>query len=90
MFDWDERTQGMILSAFFWGYVPLQIPAGLWADKFGGKYVFGLGILGSSVLTLFIPMAANAGYGWLLTTLIIKGLAEVRFGRMKNYTFFYF
>lgn len=77
LFDWDEETQGLILSAFFWGYVVLQIPGGLLADKFGGKYVLGFGILGSSIFTLLIPVAAKAGYGWLLATLVTKGLTEV-------------
>ena len=33
----------MILGAFFYGYVITQIPGGYLAEKFGGKWLFGLG-----------------------------------------------
>lgn len=37
---------GVILSAFFWGYTVMQIPAGWFADRFGpGKTILGSGIL---------------------------------------------
>ena len=24
-FDWDKRTQGLLLGAYFWGYMILQV-----------------------------------------------------------------
>ena len=37
---------GIILSAFFWGYTVMQIPAGWFADRFGpGKTILGSGLL---------------------------------------------
>lgn len=37
---------GIILSAFFWGYTIMQIPAGWFADRFGpGKTILGSGVL---------------------------------------------
>lgn len=37
---------GIILSAFFWGYTVMQIPAGWFADRFGpGKTILASGIL---------------------------------------------
>lgn len=37
---------GVILSAFFWGYLIMQIPSGWLADRFGpGKTILGSGIL---------------------------------------------
>ena len=41
--DWGMRTQGMVLSSFFVGYLLLQIVGGLLADRFGGKVVLGVG-----------------------------------------------
>ncbi|KAF6201738.1 hypothetical protein GE061_004133 [Apolygus lucorum] len=32
-FDWDEQTQGYILSAFYWGYVATHLPGGLLAQS---------------------------------------------------------
>lgn len=76
-FDWDEQTQGYILSAFFWGYVLTHIPGGLLAERFGGKQTLGLGILSTSVLTLLTPLAARAGPWWLITVRFVEGLGEV-------------
>jgi len=37
----DPAVMGIILSAFFWPYALLNIPAGALSDKFGGKRVLG-------------------------------------------------
>ena len=65
-FDWDREQQGTILGAFFWGYVITQIPGGVLAERFGGKLVFGLGILVTSVFTILTPLAARGGYAMLI------------------------
>ena len=57
-FNWSDRTQGYVLSAFFWGYVLGQVPGGYLAVKYGGKNIFGAGVLATAVLTLFIPLCA--------------------------------
>ncbi|RXG71786.1 putative inorganic phosphate cotransporter [Armadillidium vulgare] len=36
-FYWDEATQGLILGAFFWGYLLTNIPGGIMSEYFGGK-----------------------------------------------------
>ncbi|KAJ4444352.1 hypothetical protein ANN_06144, partial [Periplaneta americana] len=76
-FDWDEETQGLILSSFFWGYIITHIPGGILAEKFGGKYALGLGILSTAVFTLLTPLAATeGGAGWLIAVRVIEGLGE--------------
>ena len=32
-FDWDSKTQGLILASFFYGYILTQIPGGYLATK---------------------------------------------------------
>jgi MFS family permease len=59
-FKWTDKTQGYVLSSFFWGYILGQIPGGFLATKIGGKRVFGLGVLSTGVLTLLLPLCANA------------------------------
>ncbi|RZF46751.1 hypothetical protein LSTR_LSTR002614 [Laodelphax striatellus] len=75
-FDWSEKMQGYILSAFYWGYVITHIPGGILAEKFGGKHVLGLGLFSTAVLTLLIPLAARAGPMWLIALRFIQGLGE--------------
>ena len=42
-FGWDPATEGAIFSCFFYGYMATQILGGYLADRFGGKWVFGVG-----------------------------------------------
>ena len=71
---------GFLLSSFFYGYIITQIPGGWLAAKYGGKNLFGFGVLMTSLLTLFTPFAARYNV-YLLTALrMIEGLFEVRFG----------
>lgn len=76
-FDWDEKTQGLILSSFYWGYVLTHLPGGLLAERFGGKQTLGLGILSTSILTCVTPFAARAGAHWLIAVRFVEGLGEV-------------
>lgn len=60
-FTWDEELQGLILSSFYWGYLITHLPGGMLSEKFGGKYVLSLGLLLTSLVTLFIPLAVDNG-----------------------------
>lgn len=51
--------KGLILSAFFIGYVAGNAPAGLLSYWFGPKLIFGIGVVGTGVLNLLIPLAAS-------------------------------
>ena len=73
-FDWSSKTQGLILSAFAYGYMITQIPAGLWAGKFGGKRIFGICIFASGILNLLVPSGAHAGVGFMFAIQVITGL----------------
>lgn len=76
-FDWDGRVQGLILGSFFWGYIATQIPAGILAEKYSGKHVFGLGIFLASLFTLFTPLAARYSANALIIMRVLIGLSEV-------------
>jgi len=54
----------------------LQIPAGLLADRYGGKRMFGGCILISSVISLLTPVAARAHFGVILLLRVLLGLCE--------------
>lgn len=81
MYDWDEKTQGLILSSFYWGYVITHLPGGMLAEKFGGKYSLGLGILSTAIFTLLTPavvIMSKGDWRWLVGLRVIEGLGEVR------------
>ena len=57
-YGWSNKIQGYILSSFFLGYM-FNFTAGPIATRFGGKKVFGIGVLTTSILTLLIPICAS-------------------------------
>ncbi|XP_058452669.1 putative inorganic phosphate cotransporter isoform X3 [Malaya genurostris] len=76
-FNWNEETQSIILSSFFWGYVVTQVPAGQMAQRFGAKILllFSLGICSS--LAVLTPVFAHIGDSKLVIALrIIQGLSQ--------------
>ena len=77
MFNWDAEQQGIILGAFFYGYIITQIPGGYLAEKYGGKWLFGIGVLVTAILTLLTPVAANAGVSAFIAVRALMGLGEV-------------
>lgn len=77
LYNWDEPTQGLILSSFYWGYVITHLPGGMLAEKFGGKYSLGLGILSTAVFTLLTPVVVEWGEDTGLIVLrVLMGLGE--------------
>jgi MFS family permease len=58
-FDWSRTTQGLILSAYFYGYILTQILSGWLSMKYGPKIVLTIGVLGGSLFTLLTPLAAG-------------------------------
>ena len=68
---------GIILSAFYFGYVFTQIPGGLLAKRIGGKWVFGCGVLGTALLSIATPIAAKMDVKLLIAVRVWEGLVEV-------------
>ena len=73
---WSPTVQGAVMSAFFLGYVTLQVPAGYLSDRYGGKWVLGLGVLFWSLFTLLTPASAALGITVLLACRFLMGVAE--------------
>lgn len=75
-FAWDEATQGIVLGSFFYGYVLTQVPGGRFAELFGGKKVFGLGVLVTALFTLLSPIAARTNFPLFIIVRILEGMGE--------------
>uniref|UniRef100_A0A3Q3WIJ7 Sialin n=1 Tax=Mola mola TaxID=94237 RepID=A0A3Q3WIJ7_MOLML len=73
---WDSETQGWLLGAFFFGYLGTQIPGGYLAGHYGGSMFLGLGVLGTAILTLLTPLAAQLGSHWLFALRALEGFGE--------------
>ena len=46
------------------------------AEIFGGKWIFGCGILLTSIFTVLMPWAAKADFRLLIAVRVIEGLGE--------------
>eukprot|EP00096_Caligus_rogercresseyi_P008336 TRINITY_DN269_c2_g1_i1.p1 TRINITY_DN269_c2_g1~~TRINITY_DN269_c2_g1_i1.p1 ORF type:complete len:500 (-),score=70.74 TRINITY_DN269_c2_g1_i1:268-1767(-) len=75
-FDWNEETQGVILSSFFYGYFITQIPGGRFSEMMGGKLIFGVGVFLTAIFTILIPWVAKMNFYLLIAVRILGGLSE--------------
>ncbi|XP_065213447.1 sialin-like [Planococcus citri] len=75
-FNWNEKTQGLILSAFYWGYFITHIPGSSLSQKFGGKYTFGLGILCTASFTVLTPLVVDNDPMILMIIRFVEGIGE--------------
>src|SRR5262249_17586229 len=65
---------GIVFSAFSWSYALLQIPAGIFLDRFGTRLTYFLAVVGWSLFTAL--MAAVRSFDVLVFTRIGVGVFE--------------
>ncbi len=75
-FGYAAGAQGLILSAFFWGYFWTQLLGGWMADRFGARRVLAVGVAIWSLATLVTPAAAADSFSILFAIRVILGLGE--------------
>lgn len=68
--------QPLLLRSCCRGYLLTQVLGGIWADKFGGKLVLGLGVVWWSLATACTPIAAQMGLPALLASRALMGIGE--------------
>lgn len=66
------------------GYLLTQVAGGIWADKFGGKLVLGMGVVWWSLATALTPLAATCGLPTLLAARAIMGIGEGKESRTRR------
>jgi MFS family permease len=73
-FGLTHAQGGFLFSVFFYGYITMQIPAGLLGDRFGRKRVLVTGILLVAAATLLTGLAPTLGV--LALARLLTGLAQ--------------
>ncbi|XP_006888702.1 PREDICTED: sodium-dependent phosphate transport protein 3 [Elephantulus edwardii] len=76
VYKWSPETQGIIFSSINYGIMLTLIPSGYLAGIFGAKHILGAGLLISSLLTLFIPLAASFGVTFVIVLRTVQGMAQ--------------
>lgn len=75
-FDWTESVKGLVLAAFFLGYMVMQIFGGWLAHRMGGERVLVWALIGWSFFTLLTPVAAHLWLPLLVLVRIALGASE--------------
>ncbi|KAG8185457.1 hypothetical protein JTE90_022388 [Oedothorax gibbosus] len=73
---WSPSIQGVVLGAYFYGYVCTQVIGGRMSEVVGGKWVIGLSILIGSLLTFITPIAADIGVVAIVIVRAIMGFVH--------------
>ncbi len=73
---WSETQKGVVLSAFFIGYLLMMVPSGALANRYGGRMVLGIAVLWWSLFTALTPPAALLALPALILVRIALGLGE--------------
>ncbi|KAK9810585.1 hypothetical protein WJX73_002419 [Symbiochloris irregularis] len=79
---WAASTQGIVQSAFLWGYTITQIAGGTLADKYGGRIVIACAVAWFSAASFLLPAAVSpqvVAAGWALPAVLLAR-AAVGFG----------
>ncbi|CAH8862957.1 unnamed protein product [Trichobilharzia szidati] len=74
--NWGRLTQGIVLGAFFWGYIITQIPGGILAFRFGPKWVVFVSLAGCAIIEFCIPPAARSHVEILIFLRVAEGLLQ--------------
>nr|NP_001122357.1 vesicular glutamate transporter [Ciona intestinalis]BAF81885.1 vesicular glutamate transporter [Ciona intestinalis] len=74
--SWSSEKQGFIHGSFFWGYIITQVPGGYLASRLRANRVFGVAILCTCLLNMFLPAAAKAHWVVFVIVRVMQGLAE--------------
>jgi ACS family sodium-dependent inorganic phosphate cotransporter-like MFS transporter 5 len=74
---WPKELQGHVLGSFFYGYLISQIPGGILAERYGGKWVYGGSLLLATIATLLTPVAAALSFRFLIFLRVIVGVGSV-------------
>lgn len=73
-FEWSTNIQGIILSAYFWGYMVAQIPGARVAELLSAKWVMFFSVVINVVCGLLSPICATIHFGALIAMRVGQGI----------------
>lgn len=76
-YDWSAKDQGLILGAYFYGYLITCLPGGILAERFGGKRIAGYCLMIGALLTALTPLVAKLGVGPVFALRFLTGFFGV-------------
>ncbi|XP_055590927.1 sialin-like [Uranotaenia lowii] len=73
-YNWDQRMQGQILGAYYYGYLFTSLPAGMMADRFGAKVLLTISFVLSSITIALTPVFASLGAWYVIGSRVFVGV----------------
>lgn len=79
VFEWTQHTKSLILSAFFWGYLIMNLPAAMIGRRYNNQMLLAMSMTLTVVLSLITPTLVVT-FDWPVLVLIrfLQGLTQVR------------
>jgi MFS transporter, ACS family, solute carrier family 17 (sodium-dependent inorganic phosphate cotransporter), other len=84
-FNWSKKDQGLLLSAYFYGYIFPNLLGGFLSEKFGGRIVIFVGMFLSSIVTGLSPFAANDNFIFMFGARLVLGVLGVSYRFQLKY-----
>ncbi|XP_023217799.1 sialin-like isoform X2 [Centruroides sculpturatus] len=75
-FMWSPSVQGIILGAYYYGFITTQLLGGWLTDMIGAKRIFAGSLLLSSLTVLATPFGANMGIPVITSLRVMTGLSQ--------------
>jgi ACS family sodium-dependent inorganic phosphate cotransporter len=73
-FIWDEPSQGLIKSCYFWGYFISQFPGAWVAERFSAKWVMFFSVFINVFGTLLTPPSAELHFALVILMRVLEGI----------------
>ncbi len=65
------------MGAYYYGYIVTNVNAGQLADWIGARWLIGISVLSSGILTLIIPVCAHWSVYAVIAVRVLTGLVQV-------------
>ncbi len=88
-FGLSHAQLGSLSSAYFFGFALLQLPLGIWLDRYGSRRTDATLLLVAAAGCLCFALAQNVAMLWLGRALVGAGVAGALMSALKGYRFWY-
>lgn len=75
-YQYSHVEQSLVLSAFFWGYTPMNLGGAILCRHYGAKNVLGYGLCFWSLCAILSPLAASVSIKALFLCRLLLGIGE--------------
>lgn len=76
-FNWSKKEEGLLLSAYFYGYIFPNLLGGFLSDRFGGRKVIFTAMFLSAIITGLSPFTASDNFIFMFTSRVVLGIMGV-------------